>query len=174
VEKLRGTKGADFEGRGYVTRGVEGIGFCGCFGGSGERHVERFLLIKGPFCFVFADEQSSSPKYCIGLHYLRAKVKPEARGGSYHVLLTDNLGDVQYEITFASEDVASQFAKVVKEQASTAEAEEARKRLGHEALLTKRSSVKYAETIAKKKEADQPDAPISTQEIMDNMPVTAM
>lgn len=168
---MRGTRGADFEGEGRVHRGVGGIG-CFCFGGS-EENVDRLVLIKGPFCFIFVNEEAPSPKYAIGLQYMRTEVKP-ASHGRVPVLLTDNLGDVQFEFSFAQEDVAKEFSRAVKEQASAAETEEVRKRLGHEHLLNKRSSVRYAESIAKKKIEDAPEKRLTTEEIVGSMPIDAM
>ena len=63
VETLRGTTGADWEGRAVLARDQGGV-ICGCFGGGGDE--DRLLLIKGPFCFVFGDVTDSAPKvrYC--------------------------------------------------------------------------------------------------------------
>jgi hypothetical protein len=41
--------------------------------------------------------------------------------------------------------------------------------LGHENIRTKRTSIAYAETIAQKKVKDQPDKPVSRNEIMADM-----
>lgn len=87
------------------------------------------------------------------------------------VLLESSLGDVEYEISFATEEVAIKFANTVKTQAAAAVSAQVRKRLGHEHLLTKRASVRYAETIAQKKVEDQPETPVTTQEVLDNMPL---
>lgn len=175
VDTLRGTRGADFEGTGRVFRGVEGSR-CLCMGGGGDDgNKDRLIFVKGPFCFIFANEDSPAPKYAIGLQYMRPEVKPgQQQGGRHVVLLQDNLGDTQYEISFTTEDDSKRFAKAVKDQAQAAETEEVRKRLGHEHLLNKRASVRYAEEIAKKKVVDQPDKPVSAQEIMSAMPTPAM
>jgi hypothetical protein len=168
---LRGTKGADFENEGRINRGSDGI--CGCFGGRKE-DKDRFILVKGPFCFVFSNEDSTSPKYAIGLQNMRAQMKQAGAGSRGHVLLETNLGDMEYELSFATEAIAQEFARTVKEQAATATSEIVRKRLGHEHLLHKRASVRYAETVALKKVADQPDAPVSAQEILSNLPLAAV
>jgi len=165
---LRGTKGADFEGSARICRGFETR--CAFFRG-GREWKERFLLIKGPFYFVFADENGQSPKYAVGLQYMKPDVKHPNSKGHTLVLLQTNLGDTQYEICFQSEEVAKQFGAVVVEQSLAAETEEVRKRLGHENLLNQRKSLHYAETIALKKIEEQPDKPVSTEEIMTNMPV---
>jgi hypothetical protein len=173
ADTLRGTRGADFEATGRVSRGVEGTR-CFCMGGGGDDgSKDRLILVKGPFCFVFAEEDDPAPKYAIGLQYMRPEMKP-AQHGRYVVLLQDNLGDTQYEVVFPTEDDAERFAKAVKVQAKAAETEEVRKRLGHEHLLNKRASVRYAESIAKKKVDDQPDKPVSAQEVIDTMPAAAM
>lgn len=123
---------------------------------------------------MYVDENASAPKYAIGLQHMRPEVKPAHTMGRYHVVLQDNLGDVQYEMSFETEENAKKFCSVVRRQAEKAETEQIRKRLGHEHLLNKRASVRYAQTIAEKKEKDQPEKPITTEEIIDNMPVTAM
>jgi len=176
VETLRGTKGADFEEQGRIHRGVEGgLGWCFCLGGGsgGDENKDRLLLIKGTFCFVFSNNDPQSPKYAIALQYMRPEVKP-ARLGRYPVILSDNVGDVNYELSFETEEIAKEFARVVREQAETAETEQVRKRLGHEHLLNKRASVRYAQTVAEKKVKEQPDKPITTEEIANNMPMAPM
>ena len=47
-------------------------------------------------------------------------------------------------------------------------------RLGHESLLDKRASMKFAEGIAKKKVNEQPEKPLGAAEVLENMPMTAM
>jgi hypothetical protein len=174
IDTLRGTRGADFEGTGRVSRGVEGAR-CLCWGGGGDDGTkDRLVLVKGPFCFIFASEDAPAPKYAIGLQYMRPEVKTAGQFGRPVVLLKDNLGDTQYEVNFPSEDDASRFAKAVTDQAKAAETEEVRKRLGHEHLLNKRASVRYAESIAKKKVNDQPDKPVSAQELISTMPPPAL
>lgn len=171
MNTLRGTTGADFEAQGRLHRGVEGFG-CFCCGQT-EVNADRLIMIKGPFCFVYTSEDAPSPKYAIGLQYMKTERK-SASHGRYPVLLVDNLGDVQYEFSFDTEETAKKFSIAVKEQAAVAQTEEVRKRLGHEHLMVKRSSVRYAESIAKKKVKDQPDKPISTEEIVNNMPLAPM
>jgi hypothetical protein len=171
---LRGTKGADFENYGKIHRGVDGV-TCGCFGGSSEKSTDRLILIKGPFCFIFENENSPSPKYAIGLQNMRDAVHGagsslRTSSAGFAVLLTTSLGDTEYEISFTLEAIAREFAATVQTQAAAAVTETVRKRLGHEHLLHKRSSVRYAEGVALKKIVDQPDAPVSTQEVLGNMP----
>jgi len=128
-------------------------------------------LVKGPFCFVFSGEDSPSPKYAIGLQFMRPEVKPSQMGRTL-VVLEDNTGDEVYEVSFSDAETANKFVAVVKAQAASAQTEEVRKRLGHEHLLNKRASVRYAESIAKKKIEDKPDKPMSTEEIVSNIPAT--
>jgi hypothetical protein len=149
------------------------VGSCGCFGSGGgsEDRKERFLLIKGPFCFVFTSEDAPSPKYAVGLQAMRPKVKAAAgRDGRVTVLLENSLGDLQYEASFASEEIANQFKAAVEQQAAAGEAEAARIRLGHGGLVKKRASTVFAAAIAKEKERAQPDVPLTTTDIIANMP----
>lgn len=180
METLRGTKGASFEGPGTITRGGSpAVGCGGCFGGGGRfEPKQRFLLVKGQYCFVYAKESDPSPKYAVGLQGLRAtKLKPTTsgvgRGGdgsAVTVRLENSLGDVQYEVALANEALARTFQAAVEKHAASAEVEAVRKNLGHEALVGKRSSVVYADAVGKEKVSAQPDAPLSATEIMANMP----
>lgn len=150
VETLRGTHGADFEGVAVIQRG--GIdGGCGCFGGKDTK--EKLLLIKGPFCFVFHNEDDLAPKYAISLAHMKAKNQAQ----SLVVTLETNLGDTEYEISFVEEKSAKDFVFAVTQQAARGETEEVRKRLGHDHLLSKRASVRFAEKVALKKVEDQPE-----------------
>lgn len=154
VESLRGTTGPDFEAEAIINRG--GPGGCGCMGGSSAK--EQLLLIKGPFIFVFGHESDKAPKYAISLAMMKAKPQG-GTGGNYLVSLETTLGDVEYEISFKTEGIAKQFVDAVKKQASIGETEQIRKRLGHESLISKRSSVQFAENIALKKVEAQPPNP---------------
>jgi hypothetical protein len=173
AENLRGTTGARFEGRGKIHRGAEGVfGFC-CFGGgSREDNKERFFLIKGPFCFVFASEDAPSAKYVIGLQNMCAIINPAGHDLRVTVLLENHFGDQEYEFSFESEKLAKRFKAAVEVQASSAEVEAVRKRLGHEHLILKRSSIMFAETIAMDKVSAQPDLPVSMEEVFANMPTS--
>jgi uncharacterized membrane protein YkoI len=127
------------------------------------------ILVKGPFCFVFSTNKTSSPIYAISLSHMKAVVDD-----STTVTLETNLGDIEYEVTFEDAETAKEFAKTVAKQAAAGQAEEIRKRLGHEALLVKRSSIRYAESVALKKLDDQPEVPVSAEELISNMPTTAI
>ena len=158
---MRGTTGADFEGTGRISRGG-GVGLGCCFGwGGDDSHKERLIMIKGPFCFVYSDENAKAPKYAIGLQYMNG----ERKGSS--VMVQTNFGDLQYEVHFSDDETAKKFTSTLRKQASSAQAEEVRKKLGHGGLLNKRASVRYAETVALQKVKDQPEKPISTTEVMD-------
>jgi hypothetical protein len=128
-------------------------------------------LIKGPFCFIFKNEEANSPKYAISLAQLKAK---KQSGSKSAVALETNLGDVEYEIFLKDSATADLFETTVTQQASAGQAEMVRKRLGHEHLLSKRASVRYAESVATKKIEDQPEAPVSTEEILANVPMPSV
>lgn len=166
VENLRGTQGAKFEGLGKITRGSVGIFGCCCCSNS-EIGKERYLLIKGPFCFVFASQSDSAPKYAVGLQSMHAKIKST---GSTVVVLEGELGDIEYEFAFNDTETAKQFKAAIDTESASAQVAAVRKRLGHEHLLSKRSSLIFAETVAMEKLSEQPDAPITNQEIAGVMP----
>jgi hypothetical protein len=155
VETLRGINGADFEGYAMVTRGG-GVGSgCGCFR-HGDSAKERLILIKGPFCFVFKNEDAAAPKYAISFAPLKAHTRKPSHGLTVVTLETE-LGDVEYEMRFSEEDPAQAFAVAANKQAAKGVTEEARKRLGHGHLIQRSKSVKYAEKIAIGKISDQPE-----------------
>jgi hypothetical protein len=101
---------------------------------------------------------------------MKAKMRPAGAGGRGHTVLETNMGEMEYELSFATEAIALEFTNTVFAQSTSAASEAVRKRLGHDHLLNKRSSVVYAETVAIKKVADQPDAPVSAREILSNIP----
>lgn len=174
VETLRGSTGADFEGIAKINRGAAPSTFCffllSCCQGN-DSPKDRFLLIKGPFCFVFEKETSKSPLYAISLQGMSCKVVSKATGKNptVTVSLTSSLGDSEYEIELL-EKLAEKFSRVVQEQASVAHSEQVRQRLGHGHLVSKRSSLRYAETIAHKKVQEQPDVPVSAGDLLESMP----
>ncbi|GKY92461.1 hypothetical protein MPSEU_000216500 [Mayamaea pseudoterrestris] len=156
ADKLRGTKGADFEATGRIQRTSEGIG-CGCFGNS-MNNSDVLVLVKGPFVFVFASNDSSSPQYAISLSQLQAKANDAAQS-RHPVSLETSLGDVQYIVSFEEADIAAKFARVVKEQSALADRAEIKKKLGHDHLVSKRASVKFAEQVANEKVKSAPTKP---------------
>jgi len=169
VETLRGTHGADFEATGTVKRGNERP-CCGCFDKSDK---EVLVFIKGPFIFVYKNESSQAPKYAISLCHMKAHRREEMHGHTT-VDLETNLGDIEYEFTFHTAnnpDLAKKFVRTVGQQAQVGEAEEVQKRLGHTCSSTKRKSVAYAENIAKEKVKNQPEKPVSAEELMANIPM---
>lgn len=165
VAVLRGTHGAEFEDTAKVLRGGANNG-CSCiFGGSKQ---EKFVLLKGPFCFVFSNERSTSPLYAISL----ADMKASQHGAT--ATLQTRFGDKEYEFRFENDKKATTFCKKVDGLARSGKADEVRKQLGHEHLLNHTKSIMFAETIALKKVEDQPSAPFSNQEVLDNVPMTVM
>jgi len=173
TDVLRGTSGADFEGEAKVVRG-RGYDIGSCFGlfscGQNVEQKEakkvRYVLVKGSACFVFADENDPSPKYAVSLAYMRPIMSEHDKKT---VLLETSLGDLEYKFVFTEQDDAEKFRKVVHKEAAQAECEIQRKRLGHENLISRSSSVKYAESVAQKKEKDCPEAPVDSAQILAGM-----
>ncbi|EEC48842.1 predicted protein [Phaeodactylum tricornutum CCAP 1055/1] len=176
VEVLRGNNGSDFEALGRVDRGGTDSGCLECLflGRRSKCDTDYLMLIKGPFCFVFESVKAESPEYAIGLQNMRPEIQPPSSQGRTCVSMNTNLGDTEYEVSFESENTARQFAAAVREQAAAARAEQVRKDLGHTHLITKRSSLRYAENIALKKLNDQPESLVKTEDIMQNMPDPTM
>mmetsp|Transcript_9036 Transcript_9036/g.19243 ORF Transcript_9036/g.19243 Transcript_9036/m.19243 type:complete len:259 (-) Transcript_9036:378-1154(-) len=195
VETLRGSTGADFEGYATVHRGAE-EGFLEYFDLSNlfscgkKKEGLYFILIKGFHCFVFKDEEAKSPKYAIELMNRKAVVQPShasyvprvphpgvGKDATYtSVHLETSLGDVEYKFTFANEggkgEMANRFSGAVTAASNNASTEQVRTRLGHGGLLNKRSSVRYANQIGKAKAKDQPEAPLTSGEVLAGMPTT--
>jgi len=160
VETLRGSHGADYECHVNILRGALGYS-CGCFG-QNDTSKERFLLIKGAFCFVFKNENSSSPMYVIGLAHLKArKLEPKT------VVLQTTLGDPEYTLFFPTADRAEEFAIVANKKASLGKMEEIRVRLGHEHLLKQSKSVAFARKVARTKVNAEPEKkdPVTPDEL---------
>jgi hypothetical protein len=161
-----------------VTRGIVGPRLLACFRGcASESRRQRYLLIKGPFCFVYSSVDAAAPRYAVGLHSTRPSGgKTSTISGPNHghaatsVLLENSLGDVEYEFVFSSEEAAIKFRDAVERQTASAQTEQVRKRLGHDRFLSKRDSVRYAERVAKAKEREQPDVPVTTAEIIAHLP----
>lgn len=155
IDTLRGTHGPDFEGYATITR-AGGFGIsCDCFG-NGDDKKEKIVLIKGAYVFVFKKETDSAPAYAVACAHMKAKTQSESHG-IHHVTIESALGEVEWELGFEQKDVAKQFVDAFRKQAAQGEAEIVRKRLGHDKLLKKRGSVKYAESVAQKKLEDQPE-----------------
>lgn len=180
VETLRGSSGADFEGYAIVHRGSgDTLGatlLCCLGGGGGAKDGRYFLLIKGQHLFVFKDEEGKSPKYAVELIGRRAVLQPShGPGAQSHAVvnLETGLGDLEYVFTFDitnRRDLGSSFVTAISTAAAEASTELARKRLGHEGLLTKRGSLRYAANIGEAKTKDAPEAPLSTGEVLAGMP----
>jgi len=154
LNTLRGSHGPDFEGYATIKR-AGGMGMsCGCFGGDDDKK-ENIILIKGAYCFVFGKDSDAAPKYAISLAHMKAK-KQSPSHGIHHVTIETSLGDVEWELGFEQKSIAQQFVDAFLHQAAVGEADEVRKRLGHDKLTPKRGSVMYAENVAQKKLEDQP------------------
>ncbi|KAL7525629.1 hypothetical protein ACHAXR_001090 [Thalassiosira sp. AJA248-18] len=185
VETLRGNTGASFEGYATVQRG-DGDMNISLFCCGSKKDGLCFVLIKGYHCFVFKDEESKSPKYAIELMNRHAVIQPSQDGiiprvphpgakqdTTYTTIqLETGLGDIEYKLTFANMDdgLASKFCNAVSVSSNEASTEQVRKRLGHEGLLNKRSSVKYANAIGAEKAKEQPEAPMGAGEVLAGMP----
>jgi len=188
VETLRGSSGSDFEGYANVHRGDgnDMFSISSLFSCFGKKDAPLFLLIKGVHCFVFKDEEGKSPKYAIELMPLKAVLQPSHESfiprvphpGAGHdttyttIHLETSLGDIEYKLTFANMDsgLASHFCNAVAVASNAASTEQVKKRLGHQGLLHKRGSVRYAEKIGGEKAKDQPDAPMGAGEVLAGMP----
>ena len=94
--------------------------------------------------------------------------------GTFAVTLETSLGDAEYEFSFADAEAAASFGTAVEQESAAGKAELVRKRLGHEHLLNKRASIRYAESVAVKKVDDAPAAPVSTEEILAGVAAAAM
>lgn len=165
VAALRGTHGADFEATAKVLRDGASGG-CSCiFGGT---KAEKFIMLKGPFCFVYNNERSTSPLYAINL------VDMKATKNGYVALLQTTFGDNEYELRFEDDSKAESFCKKVAVLAKSGKCDEVRKQLGHEHLLNRTKSIMFAETIALKKVDDQPSVPITAIEVLGQTPVSVM
>ena len=134
MEILRGSKGADFEGRALVTSGGSdascgGNGgpfswIAGCFGrrfGFGseksENHFEeKHLLVKGMYCFVFYKIEDLAPRYAIALSQVKAVVKDSKPGLTIVALETKHGRDIGYEIGFNDLLHAKRFRDVITEK----------------------------------------------------------
>jgi len=194
VEIMRGTTGSNFEGYATVHRG-EGDGILDMFDITNlfscgkKKDGVYFLLIKGYHCFVYKNEDSKAPKYAIELINRKAVIQPSHESlipriphpGAAHdttyttIHLETSLGDVEYKFTFANleDNMASKFCNAVAVASNDASTEQVRKRLGHEGLLNKRGSVRYAQAIGAAKAKDQPDAPLGAGEVLAGMPSAA-
>mmetsp|Transcript_23688 Transcript_23688/g.66166 ORF Transcript_23688/g.66166 Transcript_23688/m.66166 type:complete len:186 (-) Transcript_23688:176-733(-) len=131
---------------------------------------EQRIVIKGPFCFVYEDEDDPSPTYALSLAQLTpvqtskhiavsgemAKGNKNKSGRYVMVKLESSLGDAEYTVGLPNQEIASDFIATVEVQAAAGEAEEIRKELGHEHLMYKRSSVKFAQQVATRKTKKQP------------------
>jgi len=157
IDTLRGTHGPDFEGYAKINRaGSVGVS-CGCFNGNSNSNKDKIILIKGAYCFVFVKESDPAPKYAISLAHMKANLHQSTSHGAHRVTAGTSLGDIEWELGFENKQLANQFLDSFRQQAAVGEADEVRKRLGHDKLLQKRGSVRYAESVAQKKLEEQPE-----------------
>lgn len=135
---------------------------------------------------MFENEDSKSPKYAIELINRQAVIQPShdtiiphvPHPGAAHdtgyttVHLETSLGDVEYKFTFANmeKNTATEFCSAVTVASNDASAEKVRERLGHDKLLNKRASMRFANAVGAAKAKDQPDAPVTSAEVMAGMP----
>ncbi len=122
---------------------------------------------QGSIHFVFAAKDDSAPKYAVGLQSINAKLKSN---NSTVVVLEGTLGDVEYEFGFNDPETAKVFKAAIDAESASAQVVEVRKRLGHEHLLSKRSSLRFAETVALEKLSAQPKVPITSRDIAAELP----
>ncbi|KAL3935371.1 MAG: hypothetical protein SGBAC_009098 [Bacillariaceae sp.] len=171
VNALRGIYGSDYESYAVVCRATPGSSWLTSKLKKNDPK-ERFLLIKGAFCFVFKDEHRSAPKYVIRLAHTKTQVVNVTRQMTTVVMqsrLGDDKNDLEScEFVFLRETDANCFSATANYMAAQGETEEIQDRLGDEYhLLDQRKSVRCAEKIAIEKMDDQPDkpSPISAGEV---------
>mmetsp|Transcript_5309 Transcript_5309/g.7935 ORF Transcript_5309/g.7935 Transcript_5309/m.7935 type:complete len:216 (+) Transcript_5309:49-696(+) len=163
VKTLRGLTGADFEGEVRVTRGRTNLFSCIC-GGKELVNKKRYIMIKGPNLFVFADMDAPSPKYAIEL----AHKKIERCTNQQIVYLDDGLGTVQYEFKFnlhSDPGIAEEFVVALRKQIAAGNVYEVKEGLGHHPESGRSKSVTFATTIAEKKVKEQPVS-VSVAEVL--------
>lgn len=77
---------------------------------------------------------------------MRVQVKRPASSGQ--VLLEPNLDGAKYELTLQTEAIAEEFIDAVREQQYGAATDLVRRRLGHNHLYIRSTSVIFAEAVA--------------------------
>ncbi len=129
---MRGNTGADFEGEAIVIRGQTGFGLFSCFDfGRRKSNNNKYILIKGPFVFVYSKQTASAPTYSIPLKHQRVNVH-DIKGNSQVVTLESGLGDIEYEFKFdlnENRELGANFGRVLEEEiviGNTAEVKEVR------------------------------------------------
>lgn len=116
MEALRGTQGGDFEGPVTICRG-EVVG-CGCFGG-GDSKKEMFIMIKGPFIFVFKHDKAQTPEYAISLVQLKVNLQGQLHElGDTIVTLQSDQGSIEYDLSFYEEALANEFVSAANKHAN--------------------------------------------------------
>lgn len=83
-------------------------------------------MIKGPNLFVFANAESSAPKYALDVVHKKVTLHPLV-GKTQLVTFESGLGDVDYKFLFDlrdNSDVAKNFSQALKEQIAAGETDE--------------------------------------------------
>eukprot|EP00591_Stephanopyxis_turris_P002911 CAMPEP_0195527242 /NCGR_PEP_ID=MMETSP0794_2-20130614/28773_1 /TAXON_ID=515487 /ORGANISM="Stephanopyxis turris, Strain CCMP 815" /LENGTH=275 /DNA_ID=CAMNT_0040658109 /DNA_START=110 /DNA_END=937 /DNA_ORIENTATION=- len=181
VNTLRGGRGADFEGYCGILRAaakhslIQLLGNC-CmkerdFVAYGE--VRRFALLKDTFCFVFEDEDGTSPLYAIPMSNLSAVVEDESDPhpssntispsgvshgpvGAYEtVLLFKDGNKLEYQFTFdvrKDGGMAKRFANAVQNYNKNGEGQ-------HQGGGLQTASAIHAKNVFASKAKYQPEDP---------------
>lgn len=178
VEAIRGTSGSDFEGYVAVLRGAKDKNFLQlilpCF--FDERdfvsygEAVRYVLVKSDNCFVYTDQDSTSPLYAIPLHDLQAITEdpsnPELTSitispGDQNISKADletvllkysKSGKIAYQFTFntaGDKTVSQRFMSAISPSGKGA----------NERSDDKTASIIYAEKVAVAKAKGQPKDP---------------
>ena len=128
MKTLRGRTGADFESEAIVRRGGKRLNLSSflsslsscftCNGTNSNKNKKmKYIVVKGPYIFVFKHALSSSPKYSIPLKHQYVNIAK--RGMTQVVKLESCLGDVLYEFEFdlgENESLGRLFGLVLKQQ----------------------------------------------------------
>lgn len=110
--------------------------------------------------YSITNNPQQSPLYAVSL------VNMTASQNSAVALLRFSFGDIDYEFQFEDEERSKKFFAKAKALAEHGNAEEVRKKLGHEHLLNHTKSLMFAEKIALKKVEDQPEPYIAPLEAL--------
>lgn len=166
VELLRGDTGSNFESQATVKRHNKGNGLFSCF--TGQKGSKRYIVIKGPHIFVFANENSSSPQYAIPLSNESVETY-DKKGNKQVVTLLNGLAEVEYEFEFdlrEKSDLGATFSRVLKEQIIVGHNDEIKAKLGHTKTSQNSKSFCYAKNIGKEKEQDQPAVSAASNDVL--------
>ena len=127
IETLRGHSGADFECEAIVNRGKWGVGLFLLFWKKSTR--KDYIVVKGPFIFVYNSPSAPSPKFAIPLKHETVEIH-DIHGKSQVVSLKTGLGDIEYEFKFdlaENENLGKVFCRILKEQINVGNCDEVKK-----------------------------------------------